>query len=191
VTKMIEMVERGGPDPEANWITQAQKGNKAAFGHLVERYRRLVVSVAYRQGLELSAAEDVAQETFLRAWLALPQYRPAAGSWRAWLCRIAINQAIDHHRRERPHHDLDEQVPDGRAGPAEQTETRARAQMVRQALDQLPPASRAALILSEYEALSYAEIAAALDIPMGTVMSRLNYARRRLRELLMEREEIR
>jgi RNA polymerase sigma-70 factor (ECF subfamily) len=185
------MIERNGHNAEAEWIAHAQRGDKAAYGQLVQQYQRLVVSVAYRQGLDLAEAEDVAQETFVRAWLALPKYKNSAGSWRAWLCRIAINLAIDFHRRERPRLDLDEEMPDRSSGPAEQAEAEARVNIVRRALAQLPPASRAALVLCEYEGLSYAEISAALDIPLGTVMSRLNYARRRLRELLVETGETR
>jgi RNA polymerase sigma-70 factor (ECF subfamily) len=146
--------------------------------------------VIYRQGLDLAEAEDVAQETFVKAWLALPKYKAALGSWRAWLCRIAINLAIDFHRRQRQALDLDEALPDPASGPADQAESELRAALVRRALAQLPPASRAALVLNEYANLSYAEIAAALDIPMGTVMSRLNYARGRLRELLIATGEI-
>ena len=184
------MVEHNGLDAEADWIARAQRGDKAVYGQLVEHYRRLVVSVAYRQGLDLTAAEDVAQETFVRAWLALPHYEKKHGSFRAWLCRIAINLSIDSHRREHPRLDLDDRLPDGAAGPAEQSEARARVKIVRAALAKLPPASRAALVLAEYEDLSYGEIAATLDIPVGTVMSRLNYARRRLRELLVEKGDM-
>jgi RNA polymerase sigma-70 factor, ECF subfamily len=177
-------------DNEREWIVRAQAGDKAAYGLLVERYQRLIVSVAYRQGLDLASAEDVAQETFVKAWLALPRFRESAGSWRAWLCRIAINAATDAFRRDRPAEDLDESLPDDDGGPADRAEADARARAVRGALAQLPPASRAVLVLREYEGLSYAEIASALDIPPGTVMSRLNYARSRLRVLLTEMGEV-
>jgi len=176
-------------DREREWIARAQAGDKAAYGLLVQRYQRLIVSVAYRQGLDLASAEDVAQETFVKAWLALPRFRESAGSWRAWLCRIAINAAIDTLRHDRPSEELDERVPDDGGGPADQAEAGARARAVRGALAQLPLASRAVLLLREYEGLSYAEIASALDIPLGTVMSRLNYARSRLRVLLTEMGE--
>ncbi len=179
------MTEQTDGQVEAQQIVRAQAGDAAAYEQLVMRYQRLVVSVAYHQGLGLAEAEDVAQEAFVKAWLALPRYSPALGSWRAWLCRIAINLAIDHHRRARPEIELDETWPDFDKGPAEQAETDLRIQSVRDALAQLPPASRAALSLVEYEGLSYAETATALNIPIGTVMSRLNYARRRLREILM------
>ena len=177
-------------DNELDWIVRAQAGDQAAYGQLVQRYRRLVVSVAYHHGLDLARAEDVAQETFLKAWLALPRYRESIGSLRAWLCRIAINTARDAHRRERPVQELDEHMIDGDSDPAEQAETKAQAKAVRCALDQLPAASRAALVLREYEGLAYAEIATALGIPVGTVMSRLSFARRRLRELLIAAEEV-
>jgi RNA polymerase sigma-70 factor (ECF subfamily) len=81
-------------------------------------------------------------------------------------------------------------MPDSDHNPADQAEAQSKRWAVRRALDQLPAASRAALVLREYEGLSYAEIADALGIPLGTVMSRLNYARSRLRELLMEAGEV-
>jgi RNA polymerase sigma-70 factor (ECF subfamily) len=150
----------------------------------------LVVSVAYRHGLNLAEAEDVAQETFIKAWLALPRYRESLGSLRAWLCRIAINTARDAQRRERPVQELDEHIVDGDTDPSGRVEIEAEAMAVRRALDQLPAASRAALVLREYEGLTYAEISTALGIPIGTVMSRLSFARSRLRELLIAAGEI-
>ena len=174
---------------EHEWIVRAQAGDQAAYGQLVQRYQRLAVSVAYHQGLELADAEDAAQEAFVKAWLARQRYREGAGSWRAWLCRIAINTARDALRRARPVQELDEYWPDTASSPAEQAEVQSQRATVRRALAQLPEASRAALVLREYEGLSYAEIAAALGIPIGTVMSRLNYARGHLRELLVKAGE--
>jgi RNA polymerase sigma-70 factor (ECF subfamily) len=178
-----------GYNDEHEWIVRAQAGDQAAYGQLVQRYQRLAVSVAYHQGLELADAEDVAQEAFVKAWLALPRYRESLGSWRAWLCRIAINTARDMLRRGRPVEELDEHLPDNASSPAEQVDVEAQRSAVRRALAQLPKASRAALVLREYEGLSYSEIAVALGIPIGTVMSRLNYARGLLRELLIEAGE--
>ncbi len=177
-------------DHEPDWIARAQAGDKTAYDQLVRRYRRLVVSVAYHHGLDLAEAEDAAQETFVKAWLALPRYRESLGSLRAWLCHIAINTALDAHRRKRSEQELDEYMIDGTGNPAEQAEIKAEAMAVRRALDQLPAASRAALVLREYEGLAYAEIATALGIPVGTVMSRLSFARRRLRELLIAAGEV-
>ena len=187
---MTEQAAVNEHDVESTWIARAQAGDKAAYGQLVQRYRRLAVSVAYHHGLNLPAAEDAAQEAFVKAWLALPRYRESSGSLRAWLCRIVINTVRDMQRRERPVQELDEEFMDSRNNPAEQAEADAQAQAVRRALDQLPPAIRTTLVLREYEELSYAEIAAALGIPTGTVMSRLNYARSRLRELLTTAGEL-
>ncbi len=187
---MTEPAVSSEPNDETECIARAQSGDKAAYGQLVQRYRRLVVSVAYHHGLDLAEAEDAAQETFVKAWLALPRYREAIGSLRAWLCRIAINTARDAHRRERPVQELDEQMMDRDNNPAEHAEKNAEAMAVRRALDRLPDASRAALILREYEGLSYSEIATALGVPIGTVMSRLSFARGRLRELLIAAGEV-
>jgi RNA polymerase sigma-70 factor (ECF subfamily) len=129
-------------------------------------------------------AEDVAQEAFLRAWQRLGAYKPE-GSFRNWIYTIAVHLALDAQRRQRPASNLDEFDPqDDLPGPEAVLEARQRTQKVRQAVQALPSASRAVLVLREYEGLSYNEIAAALGIPVGTVMSRLNYARDQLRRSL-------
>jgi RNA polymerase sigma-70 factor (ECF subfamily) len=133
---------------------------------------------------DANLAEDAAQEAFIRAWKHLPGYRPRS-PFRNWVYRIATNAALDVLRRERETVDIDEMPlasPDG--GPEATAEGRERGEQVRQAVLELPPASRAALVLREYEGLSYQEIADTLDVPIGTVMSRLSYARGKLRESL-------
>ena len=169
---------------ESSLITQAQQGNRDAFADLVCRHRAGVVNVVYRMCGDASLAEDAAQVAFIRAWQNLPKFQPRA-PFRGWLYQIALNAARDMLRREKPQVDIEE-LP--LAGPAEKVETRVeqqeRARQVRQAVLSLPEACRAALVLREYEGLSYQEIASALDISAGTVMSRLHYARGRLAELL-------
>jgi RNA polymerase sigma-70 factor (ECF subfamily) len=133
---------------------------------------------------DVNLAEDAAQEAFIRAWQHLPNYRPRA-PFRSWLYRIATNAALDALRRERETVDVDGLSlvsPD--EGPEAVVEEEERGEEVRRAVLALPPSSRAVLVLREYERLSYREIAETLGIPMGTVMSRLNYARKRLRESL-------
>jgi RNA polymerase sigma-70 factor, ECF subfamily len=128
-------------------------------------------------------AEDMVQEAFIKAWLNLPRFRGEC-SFRSWLGRIVTNTTIDYLRRNAATVILDEDVPSATASPqalAMQAESR---EQIRRAVLSLPAQSRAALVLREYEDLSYKEIAQVLDIPIGTVMSRLNYARGRLRELL-------
>jgi len=140
--------------------------------------------VVYRMCGDANLAEDSAQEAFIRAWRHLPSYRPHS-PFRNWVYRIATNVALDMLRRERETVDIDTLSlvsPDG--GPEALVEGEERGERVRQAVLALPPDSRAALVLREYEGLSYREIADTLGIPIGTVMSRLNYARNRLRESL-------
>jgi RNA polymerase sigma-70 factor (ECF subfamily) len=143
-----------------------------------------VVNVVYRMCGDTNLAEDAAQEAFIRAWQHLPNYRPRS-PFRNWLYRIATNVARDVLRRERETVDVDALplVAPG-AGPEETVEGAERGARVRQAVLALPTASRTVLVLREYEGLSYREIADTLNIPIGTVMSRLNYARKRLRESL-------
>jgi RNA polymerase sigma-70 factor (ECF subfamily) len=129
-------------------------------------------------------AEEAAQEAFLRAWQRLHTYQPEF-SFRNWIYAIATNLAVDQLRREANTVSLQESQPRAVShGPEEQIEARERVGRVRQSILSLPEACRAVLILREYEGFSYREISETLGIPVGTVMSRLNYARSRLRELL-------
>ncbi len=169
---------------EAELAARARQDDRAAFGELTLRCRASVVNVVYRMCGDLALAEEAAQEAFLRAWQKLDHFDPHY-AFRNWVCRIALNAALDDLRRQRETAALDEQAPDAaEAGPEQSLEERQRSQMVRRAVLSLPEASRAVLILREYERLSYQEIAAVLEIPTGTVMSRLNTARRLLRDKL-------
>ncbi len=171
-------------ETELQWIARAQNGDRQAFGELVYHYRESVINVVYRMCGDANLAEDAAQEAFIRAWQHLPRYQPRS-PFRNWLYRIATNVALDVLRHERESTDI-EDVPlvASDANPEAAVERSECADWVRRAVLALAPASRAVLILREYEALSYKEIAETLDIPMGTVMSRLNYARTQLRETL-------
>jgi RNA polymerase sigma-70 factor (ECF subfamily) len=165
-------------------IARARQGDRQAFGELASRYHAGVVNVVYRMCGDLALAEESAQEAFIRAWLHLASYRPQF-SFRSWLYRIAINAALDVLRRRPPEAALDDQtLASGAEGPEAVVERRERTRQVRKAVLALSPASRAVLVLREYEGLSYQEIAAALNIPLGTVMSRLNYARGQMRTAL-------
>jgi len=169
---------------ESLLIKQAQMGDRWAFSELVRRHRTGVVNVVYRMCGDAALAEDAAQECFIRAWQHLHSYRPQS-AFRNWLYRIATNCAISELRRSKPVVDVDDlPLPDDRRGPEAGAEQRERAAAVQAAILALPPAGRSTLILREYEGLSYRDIAETLDIPIGTVMSRLNYARRRLRDAL-------
>ena len=171
---------------ETELIKQAQHGDRNAFGELVRIHAQGVTNVIYRMCGDVHVAEEAAQEAFLQAWLHLSSYRPQT-SLRNWLYRIAFNAATDILRRERRilPNDMEEMpLTDLRPGPEALLFQSERTALVQKAILSLPDASRAVLILREYEEMSYQEIADTLDIPVGTVMSRLNYARKILKEKL-------
>ena len=171
---------------ETELVASAQHGDRSAFSELVRIHTRGVFNVVYRMCGDALIAEDAAQETFIRAWQNLSSYHPQT-SLRNWLYRIAFNAAMDMLRKEKriiPTDIDDLPLTDERPGPESQVSQHERTAMVQKAVMSLPDASRAVLVLKEYEGMSYHEIADALDIPMGTVMSRLNYARKLLKEKL-------
>jgi RNA polymerase sigma-70 factor (ECF subfamily) len=166
-------------------IAESLHGDTAAFGALVLRYRKMVIGVAYRVCGDTALAEDVAQETFIRMWERLSTFRPE-GNFRGWICRIASNLTIDALRRQKPTADIDLLPLEATNGRPEAVALRnERADAVRAAIMRLPVQTRMALVLREYEGLSYQEIADGLGIPLGTVKSRLNDARRRLQAELV------
>ncbi len=171
---------------EVDLIHLAQEGDRNAFGELVRRHYQGVVRVVYSMCGDAALAEDAAQEAFIRAWVNLPSFQPSA-PLKSWLYRIAINAALDV-LRKKPEESLEENratmITDQGQSPESALLEKERVALVRQAMQDLPEASRSVLVLREYGELSYQEIAKVLDVPVGTVMSRLNYARTRLRELL-------
>jgi RNA polymerase sigma-70 factor (ECF subfamily) len=174
-------------DTETSLIEQAQHGDRNAYGELVRRHYQGVVRVVVRMCADPGLAEDAAQEAFTRAWLNLQYFEPRA-CLRNWLYRIAINAALDVLRRkvEEPLTDEQDQMISDRAqDPETILIEKEQAMHVQRALQSLPEAARAALVLREYGGLSYQEIAGVLEVPVGTVMSRLNYARNRLQEILL------
>lgn len=171
---------------EAEIIRSAQSGDRNAFSELVRIHARGVFNVVYRMcGNEL-IAEDAAQETFIRAWQNLSSYRPQT-PLRNWLYRIAFNAGLDMLRKEKrilPNAIEDLNLSDGQPSLEALVSQQERTQLVQKAILSLPDASRAVLVLREYEEMSYQEISSTLDIPIGTVMSRLNYARKLLKDKL-------
>ena len=171
---------------EIELILRAQRGDRSAFSELVCLHSRGVSRVVFRMSGDLQLAEDAAQEAFLQAWQHLPSYRPGM-SLRNWLYRIAVNAAIDMLRRNKqilPGSLEDMPLQDRAPGPETVATREELVAFIQKAVLSLPEASRAVLVLREYEGMSYQEISDALDIPLGTVMSRLNYARRLLKKML-------
>jgi RNA polymerase sigma-70 factor (ECF subfamily) len=171
---------------EAEFLIRAQQGDRNAFSELVRIHAQGVFNVIYRMCGDTLIAEDAAQETFIRAWQNLSSYRSQT-SLRNWLYRIAFNAAMDMIRKEKrilPNNIEDLQLADERPGPESMLSNQEQTNLVQRAVLSLPDASRAVLVLREYEGMSYHEIANTLDIPVGTVMSRLNYARKLLKNEL-------
>lgn len=180
------MSERSS-DHEDNLVLLAQQGDRSAFGELVSRHYDRVIQVVYRLCGDAQVAQDATQEAFIRAWVKIDTFRPRT-PFRSWVYRIAANAAYDILRRK-PEEQLEENegtlsMAENSPGPEAAYIEKEQAAFLQGAVQALPEAARTVLVLREYGELSYEEIAAVLEIPVGTVMSRLNYARTRLREML-------
>ena len=179
-------------------IEKCRAGDIAAFEPLVEKYRQRVWRLAYNVLRDKEEAWDVAQEAFIKAYQALPSFRGQSAFY-TWLYRITMNVAADRARSraaqgrafgtERvPEEDWERVITDpdprGEASPVDAAARREERQKIMKALDQLSEDHRRIIMLGDLEGLSYREIAETLEIPMGTVMSRLHNARKKLRDVL-------
>lgn len=184
-------------DPsDAELVRRAQRGAPAAFAELVSRYQDRVFNTCYRMCHNDADALDLTQSTFLRALEALGQYE-GRSSFYTWLFRIAVNLTMSHRRsrQRRPTVSLDAARGDGHADVpfgaqedqvAATSEQRELKERIEQAMEQLEDDYRAAVVLKDIEDLDYASIAEILDVPVGTVKSRIHRGRMMLRELLQE-----
>jgi len=179
-------------------IAAAKGGDREAFNKLVVHYQSLAYNVAYRVLGNGDAAADATQDAFLSAYRAIPRFR--GGSFRAWLLRIVTNACYDQLRvqKRRPTISLDEgsgldwqessQDPGER--PEAYVERQELGQIIQRGFDTLPPTQRVVVVLADIQGLHYSEIAATVGISLGTVKSRLNRGRRRLRDFLAEHAEL-
>lgn len=173
-------------------VEKAQKGDTQAFEQLVRLHQNKVYGIAIRMTGNPEDAEDAAQDAFVRAWEKLPSFRGDC-AFLTWLYRLTTNVCLDHlnarSRRKAVSLSADDdigsramEIPDDAPGPQEQVEKSERAQALRGALDRLPADARQIVVLRESEGLSYDEIGLVLELPAGTVKSRLFRAREKLRE---------
>jgi RNA polymerase sigma-70 factor (ECF subfamily) len=179
-------------------LIRFSRGQKEAFGVLVRRYERELFGYLRRYLGDASLAEDVFQNTFLQLFKSTSQYEPGRPV-RPWLYTIATNQAIDALRRNSRHqavsldqgredlgegdvHSLLEMLESRGPSPGEAAEIQERRERIRASVDQLPDFLRQVLVLAYYQGLKYREIADILDIPVGTVKSRLHAALVKLHE---------
>ncbi len=185
--------------PDADVARLAQQGREAAFRELVRRYERPVFSLVFRMVRDSAVAEDLAQDTFIKVLNHVDKYRPEF-KFSSWLFKIANNVAIDHLRRRQ----LDTISMDGSPNAAtaadveatsfdiadksesalEAMEAKELGSAIEQAIGALRPEYRACIMLRHVEDRSYEEIAATLDLPLGTVKTYIHRARHQLREAL-------
>ncbi len=167
-------------------VERVLRGDTAAFGVLVERFQRLVASVAWRYGVRRDDIEDVVSDVFVKVYENLRRFR-ADHPFATWLYRLAVNHVIDRSRRlarEQKRAELPEALADPAPDPAERAETSEDARRVRRALAALPPRYREALFLVYVEGFKLEEVSRSLGVPLGTVKTRLMRGRQALRRAL-------
>lgn len=180
-------------DPDYPLVEQCLNGNEAAWEELVRLHTRRVYSVCFRFTSADSEAQDLTQEVFLRVFRTLKSFRTGEGSFSVWLNRLTRNLLIDHYRRtkqERSTDSIEEQLPHIEESTAVTARTdgmlagREASELLQGALKKLSPELRETVILRDIEEMEYREIAQVLQVPEGTVKSRLNRGRAELARLL-------
>jgi RNA polymerase sigma-70 factor (ECF subfamily) len=185
--------------PDADVVALAQKGREPAFRELIRRYERPVFSLVYRMVRDRELSEDLTQDTFIKVLTHIDKYR-SEFKFSSWLFKIANNVAIDHLRRRQldtvsmegsPHATSTEiaeatsfELATQAETPLEEIEARELGSEIERAISQLRPEYRACILLRHVEDKSYEEIAATLDLPLGTVKTYIHRARHELRKLL-------
>jgi RNA polymerase sigma-70 factor (ECF subfamily) len=186
------------PTTDVDLLPRCRRGDEAAWRELVALHTRKVFGLCYRFTGRVDEAEDLTQEVFIKVYQTLHRYRESDGPFGGWLMAVARNHAIDHYRRRkqerlRRSNDLQslEMMPARVEHPLAGLERQERASLVHRGLRALPGELRLPLILCDLQGLPYEEIAACLQIPLGTVKSRINRARLELaKRLLGRRREI-
>lgn len=168
---------------EARQVARARTGDEAAFAWLLEKYRVRVVRLAALTLQRPSEGEDAAQEAFIRAFRSLGKLRDDS-RFKSWLFQITIRTCLNRMKASRWQMEmLDDQALAQQPSAASSAEALDQKMMVQSLLDLLSPPLRAALVLRELEGLDYDDIARSLEVPVGTVRSRLNAARDKFRQL--------
>jgi RNA polymerase sigma-70 factor (ECF subfamily) len=190
--------------PDADVVALAQQGRDSAFRELIRRYERPVFSLIYRMVRDRELAEDLAQDTFIKVLNHIDKYRPEF-KLSSWLFKIANNVAIDHLRRRQldtvsidgsPHAQTADAVEatrfdvvDQQESALDEMEARELGASIEKAIAGLRPEYRSCIMLRHVEGRSYEEIAATLDLPLGTVKTYIHRARHELREALEDLRE--
>lgn len=180
-------------------IERAQRGDRDAVNQLVLKYQARAYQFAYRLTGNQDDASDLVAEAFVRVYTALPRFRRDA-QFTTWLFRIVTNCFLDAKKKtdRKPTDQLEDAWVDADAkstiveteNPSEAVERTEREEVLQKGIEALPEYQRAMIVMFHVENLSYEDIAATLDLPIGTVKSRLNRARLALREILEPYEEL-
>jgi RNA polymerase sigma-70 factor (ECF subfamily) len=179
---------------DSELVVKAKAGNEDAFRQLVVRYQKKIFYLAYRMTKDKDAADDLAQETFIRTYQALSRFKENYPFY-TYIYRICMNLSINYHRRQKLtvyesrtenwEQMLENQgiFPESISTAEEKTLSKLEAE-----IDRLSPEYKAVVVLKFYENLSCEEIAKTLEIPLGTVLSRLSRARQKLAQALTKKE---
>ena len=183
-------------------IQRSQQGDRSAFDTLIHKHEARAYQYAYRLTRNEEEACDVVADAFVRVYNALQNFK-GQSAFSTWLYRILTNCFLDQRKKDKSRPvsqlesviqtaegELERQVESPDPSPLEETERVERERSIEGAVAQLPEYQRAMIVMYHAEMMSYEEIAASLDLPIGTVKSRLNRARISLRELLMKDEEL-
>jgi len=183
-------------------IERAQAGDRSALNDLISKYEHRAYQYAYRLTRNPDLAADVVADAFVRVNSALKNFKGQA-AFGTWLYRIVTNCYLDRRKRDKEARnvsldqsvtvgsvEVERQFEDPGDGPVEIHERNEREKLVQEALAQMPDYQKAMLVMYHVESLSYEDIAETLDLPIGTVKSRLNRARVALRDILQQNSEL-
>lgn len=174
---------------DAACVRRLQRGDINAFEILVRRHEKAIFNLAYRMLGDYDDAAEISQEVFLSAYRAIGQFRGEA-NFSTWLYRIALNHAITRRKsmnsRQKRLVPLDgsEIIDEAQVGPSETLEKKERRERVQSALNELEPEDASVILLRDLQDISYEDVARMLEIPVGTVKSRLHRARQALKARL-------
>lgn len=187
---------------EKNLVDLSAEGDVEAFEKLIQSHQKKVYNIALRMTKNPEDAQELAQDTFIRAFIAIKKFR-GESSFSTWLYRIAMNVCTDFLRKRNKavvisidqgaigsESEQPIQLPEDAPGPDELSEKRQLKQLVRQAMDSLSAEHRQVLILRDLMDLSYRDIANTLSVSEGTIKSRINRAREGLKQVILKRPEL-
>ena len=182
-------------EPDAQLVQSCLRGDGSSWEEIVRRHTRRVYGLCYRFTGNATESEDLTQEVFLRVYRTLGSYQSEQGAFTTWLSRMTRNLLVDHYRRTRRDRltdSIEDELPKLEekhstfATPYRAVEQAELSAQVQQALGRLSPELREAVILRDLQGLDYSEVQAVLQVPEGTVKSRINRGRIELARILEE-----